>query len=60
MPVIEVFMWSGRTPDQKRNIIKGITDVFVKEGVRPEAVTIILHDVDKSDWGTAGKPADEA
>jgi 4-oxalocrotonate tautomerase len=60
MPVVEVLMWSGRTRDQKRKIIKGITDVFVKEGVSPEAVTVILQDIDKSDWGMAGKPADEA
>ena len=42
------------------NIIKGITDVFEKEGVPADAVTIILHDIEKGNWGTAGKPADEA
>ncbi len=60
MPVIEVHMWAGRTPEQKKNIVKGITDVFVKEGVPPGAVTIILHEVPKENWGTAGKCADEA
>jgi len=60
MPVIEVHMWAGRSPEQKRSIIKGITDIFVKEGIPAEAVTVILHDVEKGNWGTAGKPADEA
>ena len=52
-------MWAGRGREQKKNIIKGITDVFVREGVPPAAVTVIIHDVEKGDWGTGGKPADE-
>jgi 4-oxalocrotonate tautomerase len=60
MPVIEVYMWAGRSPGQKKNIIKGITDVFIKEGVPAEAVTVIIHDIKKENWGTAGKAADEA
>jgi 4-oxalocrotonate tautomerase len=60
MPVIEVHMWAGRSREQKKNVIKGITDVFVKEGVPAEAVTVILHDVPKENWGTAGKSCDEA
>ncbi|HTY90357.1 MAG TPA: tautomerase family protein [Methanocella sp.] len=60
MPVVDVYMWSGRTPEQKKSIIKGITDVFVKEGVPAGAVTVILHDIPKENWGTAGKCADEA
>lgn len=60
MPVIDVHMWSGRTPEQKRRIIRGITAVFVEEGVPADAVTVILHDVPRGNWGTAGKAADEA
>jgi 4-oxalocrotonate tautomerase len=60
MPVIEVHMWAGRSTERKKKIIKGITDVFVSDGADPASVTVILHDVNKSDWGMAGKPADEA
>jgi 4-oxalocrotonate tautomerase len=60
MPVVDVYMWPGRTPGQKKNIIQGITDVFVREGVPPEAVTVLLHEVKKENWGMDGKPADEA
>ena len=60
MPVIDVYLWEGRSREQKKEIIKGITDIFVKQGVPPQAVTVILHDIKKEDWGTAGKPADEA
>lgn len=59
MPVIEVQMWEGRSRDAKKRIVAGLTEVFVKEGVPPEAVTVILHDVKKENWSTAGKMADE-
>jgi 4-oxalocrotonate tautomerase len=59
MPVIEVYMWEGRSKDAKKKIVAGITDVFVKEGVSPDAVTVILNDIKKENWGQAGKLADE-
>lgn len=60
MPVIDVYMWEGRSKAQKKEILEEITGVFVKQGVPPQAVTIILHDIKKENWGTAGKSADEA
>ncbi|MEM2137304.1 MAG: 2-hydroxymuconate tautomerase family protein [Candidatus Methanomethylicia archaeon] len=57
MPVVHVYMWAGRTQEVKEKIIKGITEAFVNVGVPAEAVTVILHDIDKSNWGMAGKPA---
>jgi len=57
MPVIEVNMWKGRTDEQKAEIIKGITGVFEKQGVPKEATTVIIRDVDKSDWGMKGEQA---
>lgn len=57
MPVVEVKMWSGRTEQQKAEIIKGITETFVSQGVPASAVTIIVFDVDKSSWGHGGIPA---
>jgi len=50
-------MWAGRTQEVKEKIVKGITDVFVNLGVPAEAVIVILHDVEKSNWGSAGKLA---
>ncbi len=60
MPVIDINLWEGRTRAQKKEIIEGITAVFVKQGVPPQAVTIIFHEIKKENWGTAGKSADEA
>ena len=60
MPVVQVYMWSGRTEEQKRNIAKGITKVFGDAaGVPAEAMHVVFHDVDKSDWAIAGKLCSE-
>ncbi len=42
MPVVHVELYEGRTRDAKQKIVEGITDVFVKEGIAKEAVTVIL------------------
>ena len=57
MPVIEIKMWSGRTDEQKAQIIKDITSVFEKQGVPKESTIVIIHDVDKKNWGTKGVQA---
>lgn len=59
MPVVIVEMWEGRTVEQKRQLVEGITSVIVNTGVRPEAVQIILKDNPKHNWGIAGKLASE-
>jgi len=58
MPHITVQMYAGRTPEKKRAFIAALTDATVAAlGCSPEAVTIILQDVDKHDWATAGVTA---
>jgi len=56
MPVVNIYMWSGRTEEQKRKLVEGITNVFKSAaGVPPEALHIIFQDIQKSDWAIAGK-----
>lgn len=57
MPVIEVKMWTGRDDQTKEKIIKGITEVFVSLGTPASAVTVILTEYNKTNWGSGGKPA---
>lgn len=57
MPVVTVEMWEGRTEEQKERLIKGITRAFEKIGVSPEWLTIIIHDIPKSNWGMRGEQA---
>ena len=59
MPVVIVEMWEGRTIEQKRQLAKGITSSFVKIGTPAEAVHIIINDIPKHNWATAGKLASE-
>ncbi|MBA7554930.1 putative tautomerase [subsurface metagenome] len=59
MPIVHVDLWEGRTEEQIKEIIKGITDVFVKMGSKPESVRVLIQDYQKTHWGTKGKPASE-
>ena len=59
MPVVIVEMWAGRTVEQKKQLVEGITSVIVDMGVLPEAVHIIIKDNPKHNWATGGKLASE-
>ncbi|HJX02346.1 MAG TPA: tautomerase family protein [Candidatus Bathyarchaeia archaeon] len=55
MPVVIVETWEGKTSEQKAKLIKGITKAFEDIGVKPEELSIIIHDVPKSNWGMRGE-----
>ena len=59
MPVVIVEMWEGRTVEQKRQLVGDITSAFVKIGVPPEAVHVVLKDNPKHNWASGGKLASE-
>jgi 4-oxalocrotonate tautomerase len=55
MPIIRVEMFKGRSREEKRSLVRELTETFVRvAGGKPESVTIILQDVDKEDWAAAG------
>ena len=55
MPLVTIEAFAGRSVEQKRDLVKGITDVFVKAyKVDPESVTIVFHDLQKQDLAKAG------
>lgn len=60
MPVVHIEMWPGRTEGEKEKLIKGITKAFEEIGVKPEHVTIVIHEVPKSNWGIRGEQASKA
>ena len=57
MPVVIVEMWEGRTHQQKETLIKGITKAFEEIGTKPDAVSVIIHDIAKANWGSGGQQA---
>ena len=59
MPVVIVEMWEGRTIEQKKQLVEGITSAFAKINTPPEAVHVILKDVPKHNWATGGKLSSE-
>ena len=59
MPIVTVEMWEGRTIEQKKQLVEGITSVMTGLGISPEAVHIIIKDVPKHNWATGGKLASE-
>ena len=57
VPVVDINMWEGRSAEQKEKLIKSITKAFGEIGVAPEHLTIIIHDIPKTNWGTRGQQA---
>lgn len=56
MPFIHVRLFEGRTQEQKREFVEAITRETVRTlGCSAEAVDVVLEDVRKSDWATAGR-----
>jgi 4-oxalocrotonate tautomerase len=56
MPTIRVDLMEGRTIDQKRTLVKALTQAVVDTlGAKPEAVDVLLFDVKRHDWATGGE-----
>ena len=56
MPIVQIEMRAGKTLDQKREMVKNITDGIVSAlKCSPDAVTIIIRDMSKESYAKAGK-----
>lgn len=61
MPAIHVYLYEGRTKNQKRDLAKAFTEAVEKfAGSKPEATHVLFHDMSKDDWANAGKLASDA
>lgn len=55
MPVVTVQMWEGRTLEQKRALVRAITEAMVEHaGAKPESLHVIIQEVPLENWGRAG------
>jgi 4-oxalocrotonate tautomerase len=55
MPTFNVQMFEGRTVEQKRAFVEAVTRVTCETlGCAPESVDIIITDVERANWATAG------
>lgn len=56
MPRVIIEAVEGRSADQKRALVKGITDAVVSAyAVEPKAVTIVINDVPRGNFAKSGK-----
>ena len=55
MPTIRVELFEGRTPEQKKEFVKALTEAAVKTlGSSPDGVDVLLFEMKKFDWATGG------
>lgn len=60
MPLVTVHMFEGRTVEQKRELVAAITEAVVRIAkTTPEATQVVITDVAKNNWATAGKLASD-
>lgn len=55
MPFISVKMLEGRSKEQKRELVKSITDAVVDIcGVKPEGTMVVIEEYPRDHWATGG------
>jgi len=56
MPIVNVKITKGRSIDQKRELVKAITEVIVKTlDVKEEWVSVLIEEFDRENWATGGQ-----
>lgn len=61
MPYVNIKITrEGVTPEQKKALIKGTTDLLVRVLNKSPATTfVVIEEVDMQDWGIGGLPVEE-
>ena len=60
MPIVRIEMWPGRTPAQKRELARVITDAMVNIAqTTADATIVVFEDVERGNWAQGGKLASE-
>ncbi len=55
MPVVTIAMFDGRTIEQKRDLVKGVTDVVARvTGVSADGIHVIIEEVKRENWSIGG------
>ena len=56
MPTLRVELMEGRTPEQKKNLVRALTQAVVDTlGSKAESVDVLLYDIKRGDWATGGE-----
>ena len=54
MPIINIETWPLKD-GEKPLLIKKITEVFTEIGIPAQAVTVLIHETELCNWGSAGE-----
>jgi len=54
MPIVTIETWPI-PQERKPELMKKITKVFTENGIPAQAVTILIHETQLDNWGTAGE-----
>jgi 4-oxalocrotonate tautomerase len=55
MPFINVKMLEGRTPEQKKELVKAITDVMVNVcNAKADSTMVVIEDIPRDHWAKGG------
>ena len=61
MPIVRIEMWPGRDEDTKDKLIQSVTKSVCDSIKCPaEAVTVVIQDIPKENWGMGGKQASKS
>jgi len=52
--LVQITMWSGVSADVKKKLVEEITAAFERQEIPKEAVSIIIYEVPKENWGSGG------
>lgn len=56
MPLLQVSIVEGRSPELKEQLIRDLTATVVETlAVKPESVRVLIQELPKNHWGTAGQ-----
>jgi 4-oxalocrotonate tautomerase len=57
MPLVQVTMLEGRTPEQKRALHAEVTEAVIRAlGVKPESIRTVIYEVPAAHWAVGGEP----
>lgn len=60
MPVIRIEMFPGRSDEQKRAMVRRVTEAFVETaGGKPESVHVLVSEIAQDHWAVGGELCSE-
>src|SRR4051794_36250654 len=55
MPFVTVEMWKGRTVEQRRRLVRAITNAMIEHAsCKPDHLHVVIHETEKDSWARAG------